>query len=417
MDIARPERALALRRRRLMWAGVGVTVLAAGSLALARLEPAPPTVEGGTLWIDTVRRGEMLRQVRGPGVLVPERVQFISARSDGQVEQVVLRPGALVQPDTVILEMANPELRQQAMEAASGVSSGEADLRVLAAQLASQLLTQEAEAAGLSAQLAEAKLQVEANERLHAEGLMPDITLKLSQLRASELAERQALERQRLARLEEANAAQLAAQRSRLDQLRALYQLRQEQVAALAVRAGISGVLQEVTAEPGQRVSAGSVLARVAQPETLKAELRIPETQAKDVAVGQTAAIDTRNGIVQGRVTRIDPAARQGTVLVDVQLLGQLPPGARPDLSVDGTVEIERLPDVLYVGRPAFGQPGERVGLFRLDGDSDTASRVGVELGRASTHTVEVVRGLEEGDRVVLSDTSAWDGFDKIKLN
>jgi HlyD family secretion protein len=236
-------------------------------------------------------------------------------------------------------------------------------------------------------------------------------------LRASELAERQALERQRLARLEEANAAQLAAQRSRLDQLRALYQLRQEQVAALAVRAGISGVLQEVTAEPGQRVSAGSVLARVAQPETLKAELRIPETQAKDVAVGQTAAIDTRNGIVQGRVTRIDPAARQGTVLVDVQLLGQLPPGARPDLSVDGTVEIERLPDVLYVGRPAFGQPGERVGLFRLDGDSDTASRVGVELGRASTHTVEVVRGLEEGDRVVLSDTSAWDGFDKIKLN
>lgn len=416
MDIARPERARALRRRRLIWGAAGVAALAAGSLALARLEPAPPSVEGGTLWIDTVKRGEMLRQVRGPGVLVPERVQIIAARSDGQVERLVLRAGALVEPDSVILEMANPELRQQALQAASEVASGEADLRMLAAQLASQLLTQESAAAALSAQLAEARLQVEANERLHAEGLMPDITLKLSQLRANELAERQKLEHQRLARLQESNEAQLAAQRSRLEQLRALYRLRQEQVAGLAVRAGLAGVLQQVAVEPGQRVGAGTMLARVAQPETLKAELRIPETQAKDVAVGQTAAIDTRNGVVEGRVSRIDPAARQGTVLVDVELLGALPPGARPDLSVDGTVEIERLPDVLYVGRPAFGQPGERVGLFRLDADGDTAVRASVELGRASTHTVEVVRGLEEGDRVVLSDTSAWDGFDKIRL-
>jgi HlyD family secretion protein len=287
---------------------------------------------------------------------------------------------------------------------------------MLEAQLASQLLNEEAEGAALAAQLAEARLQVEANERLHKEGLLPDLTLKLSQMRAQELADRTKLEGQRMARLRESNAAQLAARRSRVEQIRAMKTLRQGQESALAVVAGISGILQEVAVEPGQRVTPGTVLARVAQPETLKAELRIPETQAKDVTVGQTAAIDTRNGVVPGRVTRIDPAARQGTVLVDVALTGPLPPGARPDLSVDGTVEIERLPDVLYVGRPAFGQPGERVGLFKLDKDEETATRVTVQLGRASTHTVEVVNGLKEGDRVILSDTSAWDGFEKIRL-
>jgi HlyD family secretion protein len=416
MDIARPERARALRRRRLMWAIGGVAALALASLALARLEPAPPSVESGTLWIDTVKRGEMLRQVRGPGVLVPEREQWVSAASEGQVERVLLRPGVRVEPDTVILHLLNPELAQQAFEAESELLGAEADLRVLQAQLASQLLNAEAEAAGLAAQLAEARLQVEANERLHEEGLLPDLTFKLSKLRADELVERQKLEQQRLARLRESNDAQVAARSSRLDQQRALQRLRQGQVRALAVVAGISGILQEVPVDPGQRVTPGTVLARVAQPETLKAELRIPETQAKDVTVGQTAAIDTRNGVVAGRVTRIDPAARQGTVLVDVALTGELPAGARPDLSVDGTIEIERLPDALFVGRPAFGQPGESVGLFRLAPDGKTAVRVTVELGRASTHTVEVVRGLDEGDRVVLSDTSAWDGFEKIRL-
>ena len=416
MDIARPERAKQLRRRRILYAAGGVAVLAVASLALARLEPAPPSVEGSTLWIDTVRRGEMLRQVRGPGVLVPERERFVSAQSEGQVERVLLRPGVQVEPDTVILHMGNPELAQQAFEANAELSGAESDLRVLEAQLASDLLNAEAVAAALAAQLAEAQLQVEANERLHKEGLLPDITLKLSKLRAEELAARQKLERERLARLQESNRAQLSASASRLQQQRALQQLRQGQVRALAITAGISGILQEVTVEPGQRVQPGIVLARVAQPESLKAELRIPETQAKDVTVGQIAAIDTRNGIVPGRVTRIDPAARQGTVLVDVALDGELPQGARPDLSVDGTIEIERLPDVLFVGRPAFGQPGERVGLFRLDPDGETALRVSVELGRASTHTVEIVRGLDQGDKVILSDTSAWDGFEKIRL-
>lgn len=416
MDIARPERAKQLRRRRILYVAGGVAVLAVASLALAKLEPAPPSVEGSTLWIDTVRRGEMLRQVRGPGVLVPERERFVSAQSEGQVERVLLRPGVHVEPDTVILHLGNPELAQQAFEANAETSGAESDVLVLEAQLASDLLNAEAVAAALAAQLAEAQLQVEANERLHQEGLLPDITLKLSKLRANELAERQKLERQRLEQLRNSNRAQLSASASRLQQQRALQGLRQGQLRALAITAGISGILQEVTVEPGQRVQPGTVLARVAQPESLKAELRIPETQAKDVTVGQIAAIDTRNGIVPGRVTRIDPAARQGTVLVDVEMTGELPAGARPDLSVDGTIEIERLPDVLFVGRPAFGQPGERVGLFRVSGDGETASRVSVELGRASTHTVEIVRGLDQGDKVILSDTSAWDGFEKIRL-
>jgi HlyD family secretion protein len=416
MDIARPERAQMLRRRRLLWGAAGVLVLAALSLALARLEPAAPAVEGGTLWIDSVRRGEMLREVRGQGTLVPEREQWISAASAGQVVQVVRRPGAVVTADTVILELTNPELAQQSQEAEAQVLTAEADLRVLAAQLAGQLLTQEAEAAGLAAQLAEAKLQVEADERLHAEQLIPDLTLKLSRLHRDELGHRQELEKERLLRLREANAAQIAGRRAQLEQLRTMQRLRHEQLAAMAVKAGIAGILQEVAVEAGQRVTPGTILAKVAQPDTLKAELRIPETQAKDVAVGQVAQIDTRNGIVAGRVSRIDPAARQGTVAVDVTLTGKLPPGARPDLSVDGTVEIERLPSVLYVGRPAFGQPGEKVGLFRVSPDGDTATRVTVELGRASTHTIEVVSGLSEGDKVILSDTNEWDGYSKIRL-
>jgi HlyD family secretion protein len=416
MDIARPERAQQLRRKRILWGGAGAGVLALATVALARLEPAPPTVEQSTLWIDTVHRGEMVREVRGQGTLVPEREQWVTADHDAQVLQVLHRAGESVTPDTVILQLGNPELAQQVQQANADVATAEADVRELEARLESELLNQEAASANLAAQAAEARMQVEANKRLFDEQLLPKITLDLSKLHADELAKRQQLDEQRLQHLRDANAAQIAGRRARLEQMRTMQRLRDDQLAALGVRAGIRGILQDVPVEPGQRVQPGVVLAKVAQPETLKAALRIPETQAKDVTVGQSAQIDTRNGIVEGRVARIDPAARQGTVLVDVRLTGALPQGARPDLSVDGTIELEHLRDVLYVGRPALGQPGDKVGLFRLAKDGDTAQRVTVELGRASTHTIEIVRGLQEGDRVILSDTSAWDTASKIRL-
>src|SRR6185503_2063924 len=296
----------------------------------------------------------------GQGTLVPERIQWISAGNEGQVLQVLHRAGESVTPDTVILQLGNPELAQQTEQANADVATGEADLRELEARLQSDLLTQEASAANLSAQLAEAKMQVQANQRLFDESLLPKITLDISRLHAEELEKRAALEEQRLKRLSEANSAQTAGRRQRLEQFRTMQQLRNQQLAALGVKAGIGGILQEVTVEAGQRVQPGAILARVAQPETLKAVLRIPETQAKDVTLGQLADIDTRNGIVAGRVARIDPAARQGTVEVDVKLTGTLPAGARPDLSVDGTIQIEKLKSVLFVGRPAIGQPGDR---------------------------------------------------------
>jgi HlyD family secretion protein len=358
----------------------------------------------------------MVRQVRGQGTLVPEKVQWISAESNGQVLQVLHRAGESVTPDTVILQLGNPELAQQAEQANADVATAEADLRELQARLQSDFLNQQASSANLSAQLAEARMQVEANQRLYDDNLLPKITLEVSRVHVDELAKRVQLDQERLKRLEQANEAQIASRRERLQQLRTMQSLRNDQFHALGVRAGIAGILQEVPVEPGQRVQPGAVLARVAQPETLKAELRIPETQAKDVVLGQRADIDTRNGIVAGRVQRIDPAAKQGTVEVDVTLTGPLPQGARPDLSVDGTIEIEKLQNVLYVGRPALGQPGDKIGLFRVSKDGDTAERVTVELGRASTHTIEIVRGLKEGDRVILSDTSAWDTASKIRL-
>ncbi|HVS01909.1 MAG TPA: HlyD family efflux transporter periplasmic adaptor subunit [Thermoanaerobaculia bacterium] len=417
MDIARPDRARKLRRRRILIGVAAVVALALGTVALSQLEPAAPSVERATVWIDQVKRGEMLRQVRGPGTLVPEEEQWISASSAGRVERVVVRPGTTVGDRTVLLELSNPELAQEALEAESEVRAAEADYRMLEAQLESQLLNQEGAAEALAADRAEADLQVEANERLASEQLIPELTLKISRMRAEQLARQQAIEGQRLGKLRASNEAQLAARRARLDQQRALWQLRQQQLANLRVVAGMDGVLQEVAVEPGQRVAPGTILAKVAQPDELKAELRIPETQARDVQVGQSVAVDTRNGVVPGRVARIDPAVREGTVTVDVALEGPLPRGARPDLSVDGTIEIERLDDVLYVGRPAFGQAGSRISLFRLSPDGQHAVRVPVALGRTSTNTVEIVDGLAEGERVILSDTSAWDGHDRIRLN
>jgi HlyD family secretion protein len=416
MDIPRQ---IDTRRRFIKRVAIGAGLLLAVVLitvGLSRLKPAAPTVERATVWMDTVKRGEMLRQVRGPGTLVPEEIRWIPAVTEGRVEKRVVLPGTPVKAETVILELSNPELQQSAQDAELQLRAAEAEFANLKVQLQSQLFNQQAQAATVEAAFHQARLQAEADEDLARQGLIADLTRKLSASRAAELATRHELEQKRLKIATGAVEAQLVSQRARMEQSQALYALRRKQVADLKVRAGIEGVLQELPVEVGQRVAPGTNLARVARPERLKAELRIAQTQAKDIEVGQTASIDTRNGLIPGRVVRIDPAVREGTVTVDVALLGELPRGARPDLDVDGTIEIERLADVLYVGRPAYGQPDSTVGIFKLESDGVTAVRVQVKLGRSSVTTIEVVSGLKEGDTVILSDTSAWDAFDRIRL-
>ncbi len=335
-----------------------VAGIAAISFGLSRLEPAAPSVNRATVWMDGVKRGEMIRQVRGPGTLevVPEAITWVAARTRGRVDRRVLLPGVVVEPDTIILELSNPELDQELRDAEYQLRAQEAELADLRVTVESQLLNQTSMAAIVVSEYTQAKLQAEADTRLHAENLIGELILKRSQVRAEELATRNELEQQRLEIASASVDAQLAAKRATVAQFRALYALRRSQKAALTVRAGISGVLQEVPVEVGQEVTPGANLARVAQPDKLKAQLRIAETQAKDIEVGQKAFIDTRNGVIDGKVIRIDPAVQQGTVTVDVALFGPLPKGARPDLSVDGTIELERLDDVLYVGRPAYGQ-------------------------------------------------------------
>lgn len=401
--------------RRLALAGIGVVALLLVTFAIYSLEPAAYPVEREKVWMDVVKRGEMLRQVRGPGTLVPQEVRWLPARTSGRVEWRA-QPGIEVEPDTVVLRLTNPELEQEVGDAELALASARADYDNLAAQLANQLLEREAQVAAVAADLEAARLETDANRELNESGLIPDITLKRSELEARQLDERLAIERQRLSKARDGMAAQLAARRATVAQAEALHALRREQMAALAVRPGIAGVLQEVPVEVGQQVQEGTILARVARPDTLKAQLQIPETQAKDVTIGQKAAIDTRNGVVDGRVVRIDPAVQNGYVTVDVELPPELPRGARPDLSVDGTIEIERLEDVLYMARPSYGESGATIQLFEVVGDGDEAVRVNVELGRASVHTVEIVSGLEEGDRVILNDPSAWDGHDKLDL-
>ncbi len=416
MDIVREGFAERKRKKQIVWISAAAVGVLALTVVLARLKPAAPSVDRGAVWIDAVRRGPMVRQVRGPGTLVPEEFLWIAAATDAQVQRVVIQPGALVTPDSVILELVSPEVTQAALEAESQLRAAEADYQNLEAQLASQALTQESQAAAVVADAEEARLRAEADTELAKAGLVSSLTQRLSTLRADQLKKRADLEARRVGRGEEGMRAQLAAQRARVQQLATLWALRRAQAEGLHVRAGLAGVLQEVPVEAGQRVSPGTNLAKVAEPQKLKAELRIAETQAKDVTIGLPAEIDTRNGIVKGRVVRVDPAVREGTVKVDVALEGALPPGARPDLSVDGTIELERLADVLFVGRPAFGQPGSTVGLFRMEPDGKHAVRVSVKLGRASVNTVEIVEGLGEGDQVVLSDMSSWDAVDRVRL-
>jgi HlyD family secretion protein len=415
MDIARPVNRRRQRLKRAAYAALGVAAVALITVGLSRLRPAAPTVERATVWIDTVKRGPMVRQVRGLGTLVPEDIRWIPATTEGRVERIVLRPGITVEPRTVILELSNPTLEQELQDATLKLRAAEASLANLIVQLENDNLQQEASTASIEADYHKAALQAEANEQLAKDQLVSEMVVRQSRLDADQLAARLVIAKKQLASRAEATQSRLAVQRSEVDQARAVLQLKQRQVGDLRVRAGVAGVLQVVPVDVGQQVAPGANLARVADPGRLKAELKIAETQAKDIQVGQTASIDTRNGLVEGRVTRIDPAVQNGTVTVDVALMGSLPKGARPDLSVDGTIELERLADVLFVGRPAFGQEQSSVGLFKLQQGGE-ATRVAVRLGRSSVNTVEVISGLNVGDQVVLSDMSTWDAFDRVRL-
>jgi HlyD family secretion protein len=397
-------------------------VLAAASIplitwGLSRLKPAAPSVEKSTLWMDSVKRGPMLRQVRGLGTLVPEEILWIPAVNEGRVEKVLLRPGAPVQPNTVLLVLSNPELELAAEDLKWQVRAAEANLADLKVRLETARLDLRASVARVESEFIQAKLKWERDEALAREGLTPDLNVKLSRATAEESAKRFEIDKKRLEISVQSAEAQIAAQKVQIEKLQAAYELKRRQVQELTIRAGTSGVLQQMPVEVGQRVTPGTILAKVAQPWKLKAEIRIPETQAKDVMIGQAAQVDTHNGIIPGRVSRIDPAAVNGNVTVDIRLEGELPPGARPDLSVDGVVELERLSDVLYVQRPVFGQPNSTIGLFKVSADGKEAVRVPVRIGRVSVQTVEILDGLKTGDKVILSDMSAWDGHDRLRLN
>jgi HlyD family secretion protein len=418
MDIQRPASvAQAKKRKQIMLGAVAIIVIAAVSVALARLKPAAPTVERATVWVDTVKRGPMVRQVRGLGTLVPvdEARRWVPASTQGRVERIIMRPGVQVTPDTVVLELSDPQVQQALNDAEQQLRAAEADYNSLKARLDADTLNQRAQAAIVRADYQNAQTEREMNEGLAKDGLVSNLILKQSVVRAESLATRDRIETDRLKVSEASAHAQLQSAQALIDQRRSNYNLRRSQVDQLRVRAGMTGVLEQVPVEVGQQVSPGTNLVRVADPTRLKAELRIAETQARDLTIGQIAAVDTRNGIIPGKVVRIDPAAVNGTVTVDVALEGELPRGARPDLSVDGTIELERLENVLFVGRPAFGQEQSTVGLFKLD-ETGEASRTQVQLGRSSVNTIEVLGGLAEGDQVVLSDMSAWDQFERIRL-
>jgi HlyD family secretion protein len=395
---------------------VGLAILAVITIAVSRLEPAAPQVEKETLLTDSVKRGPMDRLVRGPGTLVPLDIRWISTPVEAHIEKIPALPGAQVQPETVLLEMSNPDLEQAVFEAESQLRGAEAEYDNLRAQLDSSLLNQQAQVAAAESAAAQAKLQSEADQVLAKDGLIPPLNVKLSTLKAAQTGKQATIEKERFSKSQRSNQAQLAAQRARIAELQGIYEMRRRQYDSLKVRAGIKGVLQELPVEVGQRVTPGTNLARVARPENLKAELRIPEVQAKDVIVGLRAQIDTRNGIVPGHVIRVAPSVQEGSVTVDVALDGPLPKGARPDLSVDGTIEIEHLDNVLYVGRPAYGQPESKVEMFKLSPDGTEAEKVQVALGRASVNTIEVRSGLNVGDKVILSDTSQYDEFKKLRV-
>lgn len=416
MDIARPELKKKKRRRQYVIGAAIAACLLVAVAGLAALGPAIPSVERSSVLVDQVKRGELLREVRGPGTLVPKEIRWIAAETAARVERIVIKPGAIVKPDTVILELSNPEVDDQLLAATTAVTAAQSDLAAKRTDLNSKLLDEQSQHAQAKSEYETARMQAEAEKPVAEKGVIPAVQYKKSLVVLEQSKNRMDLEEQRVVEFRRNIESQLAAEKARLDQLVATRELRQRQADALHVRAGIDGILQQVPVEEGQQVAIGANLARVARPGDLMAELRIAETQAKDVALGQPVKVDTRNGIIDGKVLRVDPAVQNGTVQVDVDLEGKLPPGARPDLSVDGTIEIERLPDVLYVGRPAFGQSDSEVRLFKLDPGGDVASRVPVELGKSSVNLIQIVKGLNVGDRVILSDTSAFDQHDRVRL-
>lgn len=416
MDIQRPSNARSKKIKRAAYVTAAVVVIAGVTLGLSRLKPAAPSVDRGTVWTDTVKRGPMLREVRGLGTLVPLDIHWIAALTTARVDKIVIRPGHLVEPNTVILEMSDPAVAQSLVDAEYQLKGAEADLANLKVQVNSELMNQKAIEAGVRSDYEQAKLQHEVDVKLFNEGIDADVTQKLSKVREDQLKIRLDLEEERTRVAADSAQARVQAQQAHLEQARAMYELRRNQADALHVKAGITGVLQLLPVDVGQSVAVGTNIARVADPKKLKAEIKIAETQAKDIVIGQNATVDTRNGIVKGHVIRIDPSVVNGTVTVDVGIDDPLPLGARADLSVDGTIELENLKDVLYVGRPVHGQTDATISLFKVMPDDSDAERVNVKLGRSSVNTVEILSGLKVGDKVILSDMSQWDNVDRIRL-
>ena len=413
MDI---PRAPVKNRRRLWQAGIGVGAIILITLVLSSLSPAAPSIEGGTPWIDSVRRGEMLREMRGPGTLVPEHIRYITALASARVERILSQPGAIVQPGTQLLELSNPDVQIQALQAEQQLSEAQAQLVSLRTNLQNQRLTQEGVVATTRTEFERVKREAMGADTLVAHGLMARNDAALAKDRADELATRYRVEQERLDLMTSTIDSQVAVQTSQVQRLRAIALFQQNRVRSLQVRAGDPGIVTDLSLQPGQWVTEGTILAKVVQPGKLKAVLQIPETMAKDVMIGQPAAIDTRNGIIHGHVSRSDANATNGTVTVDVALDGPLPAGARPDLSVDGNIEVDRLRNVLYTGRPAYGQPNSTIGMFKLTEGGHYAVRVQVQVGRTSVNAIEIIRGLDKGDLVILSDMSQYDNVDRVKI-
>jgi HlyD family secretion protein len=419
MDIARPELMRQKRRRKIIGLAAATACLGGATFGVMRLKPAAPEVDRSTVWIDTVKRGPMLRQVRGIGSLIPsqEFIRQIPAETEATVLRIHELPGSQVKAETILLEMSNPQAEQAALDARLQLRATEAALDSMRVKLQSDLMNQKAAAATVTSDYTQAKLQADMNKELRKYGLAPEITFKNSQTKAEELATRNSIEGERLEINRKAIDSQLAEQQAKVDQMRALAALKQKQLDALKVRAGIEGVLVDLPLQVGQHVLPGTMLAKVVQPNHLIAELKVAETQARDVQIGEPALVDTHNGTVPGTVMRVDPAVQNGTVTVDIRLTGQLPNGARPDLSVDGTIDLERMEDVVYVGRPALGQENSTISLFRLDADGKGAVRVPVKVGRASVNSIQVIEGLHEHDTVILSDMSRWDSTERVRLD